>query len=205
MSCSVFIFCLSSDIPPSGEPVSKSSRSKVTTRFPKLSRSHPREPRSLEPQSGDLWPFSWVLTMGSTYFKLFCDSFLAYIYNLSSWSDYSCINLHPEKRHSLPRVISWLTTLEGSNHFLKRIRGLFTRAQQRDRHFLCFIKLHCTNSPLFLWSPSVTMNSLSVLCCPFFHVQFSVPETHGLHVKTIFFSLKEPLWLSLLNMSEGCA
>uniref|UniRef100_A0A8C3R7C2 Sorting nexin 29 n=1 Tax=Cyanoderma ruficeps TaxID=181631 RepID=A0A8C3R7C2_9PASS len=42
------------DIPPSGEPVSKSSRSKVTTRFPKLSRSHPREPRSLEPQSGDL-------------------------------------------------------------------------------------------------------------------------------------------------------
>ncbi|NWW34123.1 SNX29 protein, partial [Panurus biarmicus] len=42
------------DIAPSGEPVSKSSRSKVTTRFPKLSRSHPREPRSLEPQSGDL-------------------------------------------------------------------------------------------------------------------------------------------------------
>ncbi|KFP16585.1 Sorting nexin-29, partial [Egretta garzetta] len=42
------------DIPPSGEPVSKSSRSRVTTRFPKLSRSHQREPRSLEPQSGDL-------------------------------------------------------------------------------------------------------------------------------------------------------
>uniref|UniRef100_A0A8C3DEB0 Sorting nexin 29 n=1 Tax=Corvus moneduloides TaxID=1196302 RepID=A0A8C3DEB0_CORMO len=42
------------DIPPSGEPVSKSNRSRVTTRFPKLSRSHPREPRSLEPQSGDL-------------------------------------------------------------------------------------------------------------------------------------------------------
>ncbi|KAI1233822.1 hypothetical protein IHE44_0004269 [Lamprotornis superbus] len=42
------------DIPPSGEAVSKSNRSKVTTRFPKLSRGHPREPRSLEPQSGDL-------------------------------------------------------------------------------------------------------------------------------------------------------
>ncbi|NXF69701.1 SNX29 protein, partial [Ciccaba nigrolineata] len=42
------------DIPPSGEPVSKSNRSRVTTRFPKLSRSHQREPRSLEPQSGDL-------------------------------------------------------------------------------------------------------------------------------------------------------
>ncbi|XP_050569679.1 sorting nexin-29 isoform X3 [Cygnus atratus] len=39
------------DIPPSGEPVSKISRSRVTTRFPKLSRSHQREPRSLEPQS----------------------------------------------------------------------------------------------------------------------------------------------------------
>ncbi|NXG29917.1 SNX29 protein, partial [Dromaius novaehollandiae] len=42
------------DIQPSGEPESKSNRSRVTTRFPKLSRSHPREPRSLEPQSGDL-------------------------------------------------------------------------------------------------------------------------------------------------------
>ncbi|XP_068279203.1 sorting nexin-29 [Nyctibius grandis] len=42
------------DIPRSGEPVSKSNRSRVTTRFPKLSRSHQREPRSLEPQSGDL-------------------------------------------------------------------------------------------------------------------------------------------------------
>lgn len=119
-------------------------------------------------------------------FKLFCDSFLAYIYNLSSWRDYSCINLNPEKRHSLPRVISWLTTLEGSNHFLKRIRGLFMRAQQTDRHFLCFVKLHCTNSPLFLWSPSVTMNSLFVLCCPFFHVQFSVPDM-GFMSRQFFF------------------
>ncbi|KGL77387.1 Sorting nexin-29, partial [Tinamus guttatus] len=42
------------DIQPSGEPVSKSSRSRVAPRFPKLSRSHVREPRSLEPQSGDL-------------------------------------------------------------------------------------------------------------------------------------------------------
>ncbi|XP_075021147.1 sorting nexin-29 isoform X5 [Calonectris borealis] len=42
------------DIPPSGEPVSRSNRSRVATRFPKLSRSHQREPRSLEPQSGDL-------------------------------------------------------------------------------------------------------------------------------------------------------
>uniref|UniRef100_A0A672TTH3 Sorting nexin 29 n=1 Tax=Strigops habroptila TaxID=2489341 RepID=A0A672TTH3_STRHB len=42
------------DIPPSGESMSKSNRSRVTTRFPKLSRSHQREPRSLEPQSGDL-------------------------------------------------------------------------------------------------------------------------------------------------------
>ncbi|XP_041318768.1 sorting nexin-29 isoform X3 [Pyrgilauda ruficollis] len=42
------------DIPPSGETVSKSNRSRVSTRFPKLSRSQPREPRSLEPQSGDL-------------------------------------------------------------------------------------------------------------------------------------------------------
>lgn len=200
----MFILCLSSDIPASGEAVSKGSRSRVATHFPKLSRSHPREPRSLEPQSGDLWPFSSTLTMGSTYFKLFCDSFLACIYHLSSWRDYSCSNLNPEKRDSLPRVISWWTTLEGSNHFLKRIRGLFTRAQQTDWHFLCFVKLHCTNSPLFLWSPSVTMNSLFVLCL-FFHVQFSVPERHGLHVKTVFFSLEEPLWLSLLNRSEGCA
>ncbi|KAM4656188.1 sorting nexin-29 isoform 7-T10 [Amazona ochrocephala] len=44
----------SSDIPPSGESGSKSNRSRVTTRFPKLSRSYQREPRSLEPQSGDL-------------------------------------------------------------------------------------------------------------------------------------------------------
>ncbi|KAM7007243.1 sorting nexin-29 [Passerculus sandwichensis] len=42
------------DIPASGEAVSKSNRSRVSTRFPKLSRGHPREPRSLEPQSGDL-------------------------------------------------------------------------------------------------------------------------------------------------------
>ncbi|NXA37500.1 SNX29 protein, partial [Eudromia elegans] len=42
------------DIQPSGEPVSKSSRSRVAPRFPKLSRAHLREPRSLEPQSGDL-------------------------------------------------------------------------------------------------------------------------------------------------------
>ncbi|XP_061206625.1 sorting nexin-29 isoform X4 [Neopsephotus bourkii] len=42
------------DIAPSGESGSKSNRSRVTTRFPKLSRSHQREPRSLEPQSGDL-------------------------------------------------------------------------------------------------------------------------------------------------------
>ncbi|NWY05937.1 SNX29 protein, partial [Nothoprocta ornata] len=42
------------DIQPSGEPASKSSRPRVATRFPKLSRGHPREPRSLEPQSGDL-------------------------------------------------------------------------------------------------------------------------------------------------------
>uniref|UniRef100_A0A8C6N9D7 Uncharacterized protein n=1 Tax=Melopsittacus undulatus TaxID=13146 RepID=A0A8C6N9D7_MELUD len=42
------------DIPPSGELGSKTNRSRVTTRFPKLSRSHQREPRSLEPQSGDL-------------------------------------------------------------------------------------------------------------------------------------------------------
>uniref|UniRef100_A0A669QTQ4 Sorting nexin 29 n=1 Tax=Phasianus colchicus TaxID=9054 RepID=A0A669QTQ4_PHACC len=42
------------DIPPSGEAVSKNSCLRVTTRFPKLSRSHQREPRSLEPQSGDL-------------------------------------------------------------------------------------------------------------------------------------------------------
>uniref|UniRef100_A0A8C3SJP8 Sorting nexin 29 n=1 Tax=Chelydra serpentina TaxID=8475 RepID=A0A8C3SJP8_CHESE len=42
------------DIQPVGEPVSKSNRSRVATRFPKLSRHHQREPRNLEPQSGDL-------------------------------------------------------------------------------------------------------------------------------------------------------
>ncbi|XP_015149789.2 sorting nexin-29 isoform X5 [Gallus gallus] len=41
------------DIPSSGEATSKSSCLRVTTRFPKLSRSHQREPRSLEPQSGN--------------------------------------------------------------------------------------------------------------------------------------------------------
>ncbi|KAM6249917.1 sorting nexin-29 [Porphyrio hochstetteri] len=42
------------DIPPSGDAASRSNRSRVSTRFPKISRSHQREPRSLEPQSGDL-------------------------------------------------------------------------------------------------------------------------------------------------------
>ncbi|XP_030067812.1 LOW QUALITY PROTEIN: sorting nexin-29 [Microcaecilia unicolor] len=42
------------DMQPSGERASKSSQAKVTSRFPKLSRSHQREPRNLEPQSGDL-------------------------------------------------------------------------------------------------------------------------------------------------------
>ncbi|XP_043820517.1 sorting nexin-29 [Dromiciops gliroides] len=41
------------DITP-GEPVSKNSRTRVASRFPKLSRNHPREPRNVEPQSGDL-------------------------------------------------------------------------------------------------------------------------------------------------------
>lgn len=167
--------------------MSKSNRSRVTTRFPKLSRSHQREPRSLEPQSGDLWPFFVTVNTDTVYFKLSCDSFLVYIYNLRSWRDYSCLNLNPEKKHSLLRVISWLTTLEGRNHFLRRIWGLFMRAQQAERHFLCFVKLHCTYSPLFFWS-SVPMNSLFVLCClPFYNVCFSVPERHKYHVKTIFF------------------
>uniref|UniRef100_A0A5F8HEX5 Sorting nexin 29 n=1 Tax=Monodelphis domestica TaxID=13616 RepID=A0A5F8HEX5_MONDO len=42
------------DITPPGEPLSKNSRTRVASRFPKLSRNHPREPRNVEPQSGDL-------------------------------------------------------------------------------------------------------------------------------------------------------
>ncbi|XP_063286372.1 sorting nexin-29 [Pelobates fuscus] len=42
------------DIQGNGEQVGKISRSKVASRFPKLSRSHQRESRNLEPQSGDL-------------------------------------------------------------------------------------------------------------------------------------------------------
>ncbi|XP_031220445.1 sorting nexin-29 [Mastomys coucha] len=42
------------DITPPGEPLNKSSRPKVVSRFPKLSRGHPREVRNVEPQSGDL-------------------------------------------------------------------------------------------------------------------------------------------------------
>ncbi|KAM5328871.1 sorting nexin-29 isoform 2-T3 [Glossophaga mutica] len=37
-----------------GEPLNKNSRPKAASRFPKLSRSHPRETRNVEPQSGDL-------------------------------------------------------------------------------------------------------------------------------------------------------
>ena len=178
----------------------------MATRFPKLSRSHQREPRSLEPQSGDLWPFFMIVNTGTTHFKFFCDSFLACISNFSSWRDYSCINLNPEKRHSLLRVISWLTTLEGGNHFLKRMRGLFTRALPTDRHFLCFVKLHCTYSPLLFWSSSVTMNSLFVLCClPFYRYIFLFWKDMGIMSRQFFFPLEEQLWLSLLNMSEEYA
>lgn len=42
------------DITPPGEPLNKSGRPKVVSRFPKLSRGHPREVRNVEPQSGDL-------------------------------------------------------------------------------------------------------------------------------------------------------
>ncbi|KAM9583507.1 sorting nexin-29 [Trichechus inunguis] len=42
------------DITPPGEPLNKNSRPKVVSRFPKLSRGHPREMRNVEPQSGDL-------------------------------------------------------------------------------------------------------------------------------------------------------
>lgn len=167
LATSLSISCLPSDIPPSGEPVSKSNRSRVTTRFPKLSRNHQRETRNLEPQSGDLWPFFITVNTGTMYFKSFCDSFLARIYNWSSWRDYSCINLNPEKRHSFLRVISWLTTLEGGNHFLKRLRGLFTRAQQTNRHFLCFVKLHCTYSLLFFCCYEFLVHIVFLSTCTF--------------------------------------
>ncbi|XP_054445565.1 sorting nexin-29 [Pteronotus mesoamericanus] len=42
------------DITPPGEPLNKNSRPKAASRFPKLSRSQPRETRNVEPQSGDL-------------------------------------------------------------------------------------------------------------------------------------------------------
>lgn len=42
------------DIAAPGEPLTKNSRPKVASRFPKLSRGHPRETRNVEPQSGDL-------------------------------------------------------------------------------------------------------------------------------------------------------
>ncbi|XP_051023297.1 sorting nexin-29 isoform X2 [Acomys russatus] len=42
------------DVTPPGEPPNKNSRPKVASRFPKLSRGHPREMRNVEPQSGDL-------------------------------------------------------------------------------------------------------------------------------------------------------
>ncbi|XP_011356727.2 sorting nexin-29-like [Pteropus vampyrus] len=43
------------DIAPPGEPLNKNSRPKGPSRFPKLSRGHPRETtRNMEPQSGDL-------------------------------------------------------------------------------------------------------------------------------------------------------
>ncbi|XP_024901867.1 sorting nexin-29 [Pteropus alecto] len=43
------------DITPPGEPLNKNSRPKGPSRFPKLSRGHPRETtRNMEPQSGDL-------------------------------------------------------------------------------------------------------------------------------------------------------
>ncbi|XP_047388860.1 sorting nexin-29 isoform X2 [Sciurus carolinensis] len=42
------------DVAPPGEPLNKNSRPKVASRFPKLSRGHPRETRNVEPQSGDL-------------------------------------------------------------------------------------------------------------------------------------------------------
>ncbi|XP_004706315.2 sorting nexin-29 [Echinops telfairi] len=42
------------DVTPAGEPLNKNSHPKVASRFPKLSRGHPRETRNVEPQSGDL-------------------------------------------------------------------------------------------------------------------------------------------------------
>ncbi|XP_029805618.1 sorting nexin-29-like [Suricata suricatta] len=42
------------DIAPPGEPLTKNSRPKAASRFPKLSRGPPRETRNVEPQSGDL-------------------------------------------------------------------------------------------------------------------------------------------------------
>ncbi|XP_006867268.1 PREDICTED: sorting nexin-29 [Chrysochloris asiatica] len=42
------------DVVPPGEPLNKNNRPKVTSRFPKLARGHPRETRNIEPQSGDL-------------------------------------------------------------------------------------------------------------------------------------------------------
>ncbi|XP_016053094.1 PREDICTED: sorting nexin-29 isoform X1 [Miniopterus natalensis] len=42
------------DVTPPGEPLNKNSQPRVASRFPKLSRSHPRETRNVEPQSGDL-------------------------------------------------------------------------------------------------------------------------------------------------------
>lgn len=42
------------DVQSTGEQVNKGSRLRGAPRFPKLSRSHQREPRSVEPQSGDL-------------------------------------------------------------------------------------------------------------------------------------------------------
>ncbi|XP_059510160.1 sorting nexin-29 isoform X2 [Stegostoma tigrinum] len=44
-------FCV--DVQPTGEPASK-ARSKVVSKFSRLSRTHPRETRNPEPQSGDL-------------------------------------------------------------------------------------------------------------------------------------------------------
>nr|KAF6491056.1 sorting nexin 29 [Molossus molossus] len=42
------------DVAPAGEPLDKNSQPRAAPRFPKLSRSHPRETRNVEPQSGDL-------------------------------------------------------------------------------------------------------------------------------------------------------
>nr|XP_020663479.1 sorting nexin-29 [Pogona vitticeps] len=42
------------DFQPAGESANRSNHPRATARFPRLSRSHQREPRTLEPQSGDL-------------------------------------------------------------------------------------------------------------------------------------------------------